>query len=84
MSRALLYDATLCIGCLQCEVACAAQNKLPYDDGVAKEQRTSDHKYTYVAKLTTRGEEKYMRRMCMQCNDPTCVSVCPVNALQSV
>jgi formate dehydrogenase iron-sulfur subunit len=82
MSRALLYDSTLCIGCQQCEQACAAQNKLPYDDSVAKEQRTSDHKYTYVAKLTTRGEEKYMRRMCMQCNDPTCVSVCPVGALE--
>jgi formate dehydrogenase iron-sulfur subunit len=82
MSRALLYDATLCIGCQQCEQGCASQNKLPYDDAVAKEQKTSDHKYTYVAKLTTRGEERYMRRMCMQCNDPTCVSVCPVNALQ--
>jgi formate dehydrogenase iron-sulfur subunit len=82
MTRALLYDATLCIGCQQCEVACAAQNKLPYDDNVAKEQRTSDHKYTYVAKITTRGEEKFMRRMCMHCQDPTCVSVCPVGALE--
>lgn len=81
MTRALLYDATLCIGCLQCEEACATQNKLRYDEGVAKEQRTSDHKYTYVAKLTVRGEEKYMRRMCMQCADPTCASVCPVGAL---
>jgi len=30
MTRALLYDATLCIGCLQCEQGCAEQNKLPY------------------------------------------------------
>ena len=32
MSKALLYDATICIGCKQCEGACAQQNKLPYDD----------------------------------------------------
>ncbi len=82
MSRALLYDATLCIGCQQCESACATQNKLPYTDAVAKEQLTSDHKYTYVAKLTTRGEEKYMRRLCNHCLDPACVSVCPVGALE--
>ena len=29
MSKALLYDATICIGCKQCEAGCAEQNKLP-------------------------------------------------------
>ena len=43
MSKALLYDATLCIGCKQCEGACAAQNKLPYSDAVAAEQVQSEH-----------------------------------------
>jgi Fe-S-cluster-containing dehydrogenase component len=37
MSKALLYDATMCIGCKQCEQACAEQNELPYDDKVAAE-----------------------------------------------
>ena len=40
MSKALLYDATVCIGCKQCEGACAEQNKLPYTDAVAP-KRTS-------------------------------------------
>ena len=35
MSKALLYDATVCIGCKQCEQACASQNNLPYDDAIA-------------------------------------------------
>src|SRR6266540_1127761 len=35
MSKAILYDATLCIGCKQCEQACADKNKLPYNDTVA-------------------------------------------------
>lgn len=79
MPKAILYDATLCIDCKQCEQACAQQNKNPYDDAIGKEQRTSDHKFTYVA--DTLGGDKFMRKLCMNCLDPTCVSVCPVGAL---
>jgi formate dehydrogenase iron-sulfur subunit len=78
MSKALLYDATMCIGCKQCEQACATENKLEYNDTVAAEQRQSEHKYTVVM---ARGE-KFMRRLCMNCEDPACASVCPVGALR--
>jgi formate dehydrogenase iron-sulfur subunit len=78
MSKALLYDATVCIGCKQCEQACADKNKLRYDDTVAAEQRQSDHKYTVV--LTK--NDKFMRRLCMNCQEPACASVCPVGALK--
>lgn len=81
MSKAILYDATQCVGCLECEKACATQNDLPYDDEIAKVKQTSDRKYTYVAVKNDTGEEKYMRNLCMHCVDPTCVSVCPVKAL---
>lgn len=79
MPKALLYDATLCIGCLECERACAKQNNLPYGEGVAKQKKTSEFKFTYVDDA---GDQKYMRRMCMHCDDPACVSVCPVGALE--
>jgi len=78
MSKALLYDSTMCIGCKQCEQGCADENKLHYDETVAAEQRQSDHKYTVVL---TKGE-KFMRRLCMNCEDPACASVCPVGALR--
>jgi formate dehydrogenase iron-sulfur subunit len=78
MSKALLYDATVCIGCKQCEAGCAQQNKLPYDDKVAAENVTSDHKFTTVLAKN----DKFMRRICMHCQDPACASVCPVGALQ--
>jgi formate dehydrogenase iron-sulfur subunit len=78
MSKAILYDATLCIGCKQCEQACAEKNKLPYDDKVAAETKQSDHKFTVVLAKN----DKYMRRMCMHCEDPSCASVCPVGALR--
>ncbi len=78
MSKAILYDATKCIGCKACEQACADQNKLPYDEKIAGEEFQSAHKFTYVA---AKGD-KYMRRLCQNCNEPACASVCPVAALQ--
>lgn len=76
MSKGILYDATLCIGCKMCEKACAEHHGLPYDDNIAAEQKQSDHKYTVVLS----HEDKFMRRLCMNCQDPTCASVCPVGA----
>jgi formate dehydrogenase iron-sulfur subunit len=78
MSKAILYDATLCINCKQCEAACAEKNHLRYDDAVAAEDRQSEHKLTVVLNKN----EKYMRRLCMNCADPACASACPVAALR--
>jgi formate dehydrogenase iron-sulfur subunit len=74
--KALLYDATLCIGCKACEQACAAENNLPYDEKVAAQEKLSAFKYTAVLER----DSKFMRRQCMHCDDPTCASVCPVGA----
>ncbi len=81
MSKAILYDATLCIGCKMCEQACADKNKLPYNDTVAAEEVQSAHKFTVVLTKNINSEDKYMRRMCMNCQEPACASVCPVGAL---
>jgi formate dehydrogenase iron-sulfur subunit len=78
MSKAILYDATLCIDCKACEQACAERNKLPYNDAIAAEEVQSAHKYTVVL---AKGD-KFMRRLCMNCEDPTCASVCPVAAMR--
>ena len=79
MSKGLLYDATQCVNCLECERACATQNKLPYNDTIEKQKKTDEYKLTFVA---DGGKEKYMRRMCLHCQDPACASVCPVGALE--
>ena len=76
MSKGILYDATLCIGCKMCERACAERNGLPYDEAIAAEEKQSSHKLTVVM---AHGD-KFMRRLCMNCQDPTCASVCPVGA----
>jgi formate dehydrogenase iron-sulfur subunit len=80
MSKAILYDATKCVGCKMCESACAQQNELPYDDKVAAESIQSEHKYTVVLSNHDKDNEKFMRRLCMHCNEPACASVCPVGA----
>jgi formate dehydrogenase iron-sulfur subunit len=78
MSKAILYDSTLCVGCKACESACAERWGFKYDDRVAAEEKISAHKLTTVE---THGD-KYSRRLCMHCAEPTCASVCPVGALQ--
>jgi formate dehydrogenase iron-sulfur subunit len=78
MSKAILYDSTLCVGCKACEGACAERWGLPYNDQIAAEENISAHKLTAIE---THGD-KYSRRLCMHCAEPTCASVCPVGALQ--
>ncbi len=70
--KALLIDITMCVGCNGCQDACKVQNKLPE----GKEESLTATAYTA---LETHGEV-YVRRMCQHCDQPTCVSVCPVGA----
>jgi formate dehydrogenase iron-sulfur subunit len=77
-SKAILYDSTLCIGCRSCEDACAKKWGMAYNESIASEEKLSERKLTTVV---TRGE-RFSRRLCMHCLQPTCVSVCPVAALQ--
>jgi formate dehydrogenase iron-sulfur subunit len=78
VSRAVLFDSTRCIGCRQCEQDCSARWKLPYNEKIAAEEFTSAHKLTTVR---TYGE-RFSRKLCMHCQEPACVSVCPVGALE--
>src|SRR5262245_29833263 len=73
MSAGLLFDATLCIGCGACSAACKEQNSLPQP----VEPQTTAYTWTVVEQV----EGTHVRRLCMHCLEPTCVSVCPVGAL---
>jgi formate dehydrogenase iron-sulfur subunit len=75
MARALLVDVTRCVGCGACVEACQTANAQPPHEASRFDQNT----FTY---LMDRGNDVYVRRMCMHCLQPTCVSVCPVAALQ--
>jgi formate dehydrogenase iron-sulfur subunit len=70
----MLIDITKCIGCRQCEGACKLQNKLPD----VEESKLSATAYTVVEDHT----DRFVRRLCMHCKNPTCESVCPVGAFR--
>jgi molybdopterin-containing oxidoreductase family iron-sulfur binding subunit len=55
--------------------ACKSENGLPASD----EEVLSATDYTV---LEERGEDLYLRRMCMHCIEPSCASACPVGALR--
>lgn len=74
--KAFLIDITECVGCGACYEACKEQNHLPQTSDDPLKDSLSDKTYTIVEQ---RGDY-FVRRMCQHCEDPTCVSVCPVGA----
>jgi Fe-S-cluster-containing dehydrogenase component len=91
----LLYDATLCIGCKACMSGCKEANSLPLDDTVGGKLwdtplELSGKTYN-VIKIYRHGtmENKdkavngfaHIKRSCLHCVDPSCVSACPVSAM---
>lgn len=75
--RSILVDVTRCIGCQACAEACQEANALPEHAAKRLDART----FTYLSTCRVRGKEHHVRRLCMHCLDPACVSVCPVGAL---
>lgn len=73
-TKAILVDLTKCIGCRACEQACKQIHGFPSDT----EAKLSPTALTVVEE---RGD-RFVRRMCMHCQDPACASACLVGALK--
>ena len=69
----MVIDLRKCVGCHACTVSCVAENKLP--PGVVY-RPVLDQEIGEYPNVTRR----FMPRPCMQCEEPPCVPVCPVNA----
>jgi len=86
----LLYDATLCIGCKACVVACADANNLTRDTGQiewtgGRYQAPLDLNANTknIIKLYADGnEQSFVKQQCMHCVDPACVNACMLGALR--
>ncbi len=78
--KGILTDVTRCIGCERCVQSCRMANDLgtllPFrwllDDGLSAVRWCS----------VLRKDGKFVRKQCMHCLQPACVSACPVGALQ--
>lgn len=81
----MLYDATLCVGCKACMVACKDANELGYDDPAARWDAPVDltaNTKTVIKYFAGGGEQSFMKAQCMHCIDPACVSACMLGSLQ--
>jgi len=72
-TRAILVDITKCIGCRSCEQACKQLHGFPQQT----ELKLSPTAFTIVEE----HGDRFVRRMCMHCQDPACASACLVGAL---
>ncbi|GAB4546082.1 MAG: hydrogenase 2 operon protein HybA [Anaerolineales bacterium] len=82
----MLYDATVCVGCNACTNACRQWNHTqPETDARQVYDAPSElsvHTWTLIQLYKGENEESFVKRQCMHCVDPACVSGCPVHALQ--
>jgi formate dehydrogenase iron-sulfur subunit len=73
-TKAILIDITKCIGCRSCEQACKQIHGFPM-------QTEAKLSATALTVVEDHGD-RFLRKMCMNCQDPACASVCLVGALK--
>ena len=70
---AMLIDTRRCIGCHACTVACNAEYDVPLGYNRSWVEYVEKGNYPDVSR-------SFLPRLCNQCSDPNCVSVCPTGA----
>jgi len=80
----ILYDSTRCVGCQSCEYACAKANGLPEPTDspeIGMLRKTNESRRSVINGYNTSKGEVYVKRQCMQCNEPACTAACLTQAM---
>ncbi len=92
----LLFDSVLCVGCKACVAACKEANGMPmefstkdqyWDTPLDISGKTLNVIKAYRnGKMEAKDREEngfaFIKKSCMHCVDPSCVSACPVSAMK--
>ena len=93
----MLYDSTLCVGCQACVFKCREVNgievnpKAPDAELHSRNDKLSPYALNVIQVWESGSADNkdqpedgyaYMKRQCMHCVDPNCVSVCPVSSMK--
>lgn len=82
-ARAILIDLTRCTGCNSCAVACAEDNGLVNDGApTALDSNAFSYVDTHEVPCQDGLLTCHVKRQCMHCVHPACVSACTVGALR--
>jgi len=77
----ILIDLTRCTGCNSCALACKVANDMPNPE--MPPQALSSSALSYVSlEENAEGASFHVKRQCMHCLHPACVSACTVGALR--
>lgn len=91
----ILYDSTLCVGCNSCMAACKEANSMEPEQVGGQQlwdnpQDLSASTLNIIKQYSSgTGTQKdvvengyaFIKRQCLHCLDPSCVTACPVSAL---
>ncbi|MEW6002777.1 MAG: 4Fe-4S dicluster domain-containing protein [Nitrospirota bacterium] len=88
----VLVDTTFCNGCRRCEWACNEWNKNPnrpiktFENKTVfnRKRRTGASTFTVVNRFTRSRDSRpiYVKKQCMHCEEPACLSACFVDAFK--
>ena len=80
----MLYDSSLCVGCQECERACAKAHNLPEpkdEPKVGLIRKTSETQRSAINIFKTSKGEVFNKTQCMHCNEPACAAACLTQAM---